>query len=66
MLFRSELGKGKLEGRKWYDGSKFTIGCLNIADKKPLVIVDAIESNTDKNNYDTLGRFVYFEVSKKF
>jgi iron complex outermembrane receptor protein len=27
---------------------------------------DGVEDNTDKNNYDILGRFVYFELSKKF
>ncbi len=61
-----EVGKGKLEGRKWYDGSKFTVGCLNATDSKPPVISDAVEDNTDKNVYDILGQFVYFEISKKF
>jgi iron complex outermembrane receptor protein len=61
-----EFGKGKVEGRKWYDGSKFTVGVLNIGDETPRLIPDAVEDNTDKNNYDVLGRFVYFEVSKKF
>ena len=61
-----ELGRGKMDGRKWYDGTKLTVGCLNIADAQPPLIPDAVEDNTDKNNYDILGRFVYFEVSKKF
>ncbi|HTL57822.1 MAG TPA: TonB-dependent receptor [Candidatus Limnocylindrales bacterium] len=61
-----EFGKGKVEGRKWYDGSKFTFGVLNVSDEKPPLIPSAIEDNTDKNNYDVLGRFLYFEVSKKF
>ena len=61
-----EFGKHKVEGRKWYDGSKFTVGVLNVADETPRLIPDAPEDNTDKNNYDVLGRFVYFEVSKKF
>jgi hypothetical protein len=60
------LGKGKLEGRKWYDGSKFTVGCLNVTGEKPPVISDAVEDNTDKNVYDIVGQFVYFEFSKKF
>jgi iron complex outermembrane receptor protein len=61
-----EFGKGKVEGRKWYDGFKATVGVLNVADETPRLIPDAAEDNTDKNNYDILGRFVYFELSKKF
>jgi iron complex outermembrane receptor protein len=66
MRLSYEFGKGKTEGRKWYDGSKFTLGCLNITDSDPPIISDAVEDNTDKNVYDILGRFFYFEVSKKF
>ncbi len=61
-----ELGKGKVENRRWWDGTKFTVGCNNIANMMPPLIPDAVEDNTDKNNYDILGRFVYFELSKKF
>jgi iron complex outermembrane receptor protein len=61
-----ELGKGKIEGRRWWDGTKFTVGCLNVTDSEPPVISDAVEDNTDKNVYDLLGQFVYFEISKKF
>ena len=61
-----EFGKGKIEGRKWYDGTRLALGCLNISDEQPPLVIDAVEGNTDKNNYDVLGRFVYFEVSKKF
>ncbi|HLH54352.1 MAG TPA: TonB-dependent receptor [Verrucomicrobiae bacterium] len=66
MRLSYEFGKDKTEGRKWYDGTRLTVGCLNIADAQPLIIPDAVEDNTDKNVYDILGRFVYFEVSKKF
>jgi len=66
MQLSYELGKGKIEGRKWWDGTKFTIGCLNVTDSKPPVISDAVEDNTDKNVYDILGQFVYLEISKKF
>jgi iron complex outermembrane receptor protein len=66
MQLSYEFGKGKTEGRQWYDGTKLTVGCLNIADTKPPLIPDGVEDNTDKNNYDVLGRFFYFEVSKKF
>jgi iron complex outermembrane receptor protein len=61
-----ELGKRKLEGRHWYDGTKLTVGCLNVSNEQPPLIPDAIEDNTDKNNYDILGRFVYFEITKRF
>jgi iron complex outermembrane recepter protein len=61
-----EFGKHKIEGRKWYDGTRLTVGVLNVTDEPPPLIVDAVEDNTDKNNYDVLGRFLYFEVSKKF
>jgi len=66
MRLSYEIGKGKLEGRAWYDGTRFSVGCLNITGEKPPVIADAVEDNTDKNNYDILGRFVYFEITKKF
>lgn len=61
-----EFGKHKVEGRKWYDGTRLAVGVLNVTDERPPLIADAVEDNTDKNNYDTLGRFLYFEVSKKF
>ena len=66
MRLSYEFGKDKTEGRTWYDGTRLTVGCLNIADATPPVISDAVEDNTDKNVYDILGRFIYFEVSKKF
>jgi iron complex outermembrane receptor protein len=66
MRLSYEFGKDKTEGRKWYDGTKLAMGCLNVTDAQPRVISDAVEDNTDKNVYDILGRFVYFEVSKKF
>jgi len=61
-----EFGKGKTEGRKWYDGTRLTAGVLNVADAQAPLIADSPEDNTDKNNYDILGRFIYFEFSKKF
>ncbi|TAK97972.1 MAG: TonB-dependent receptor [Verrucomicrobia bacterium] len=66
MQLNYEFGKTKTEGRKWYDGTKLTVGCLNITDEQPPVISDAVEDNTDKNVYDIVGQFVYFQVSKKF
>jgi outer membrane receptor protein involved in Fe transport len=61
-----EFGKHKVEGRKWYDGTRLAVGVLNALDATPRLIADAVEDNTDKNNYDVVGRFVYVEVSKKF
>ena len=65
MQLSYELGKHK-ETKDWYDATRLTIGCNNITDNKPPLIAGAFEDNTDKSTYDILGRFVYFEVSKKF
>ena len=61
-----EFGKGKVEGRSWYDGTRVAVGVNNFTDQKPPIIASSQEDNTDKNNYDLLGRFVYLELSKKF
>ncbi|PWU18810.1 MAG: hypothetical protein C5B50_08050 [Verrucomicrobia bacterium] len=66
MQLSYEFGKGKVEGRKWWDGTKLTVGCLNVTDEKPPVISDAVEDNTDKNVYDIIGPFIYFEITKRF
>src|SRR5262249_28590433 len=55
MQLSYELGKHKVENRKWYDGTRFTVGCLNVTGEKPPLIPDAVEGNTDKNNYDVIG-----------
>ena len=66
MQLSYEFGKNKLKDRQWYDGLRLTVGCNNITDERPPLIPDAVEDTTDKNNYDILGRFFYFEISKKF
>ena len=66
MQLSYELGKSKVEGRKWYDGTRFTVGCLNVTGSKPPIISDAVEDNTDKNVYDIIGPFIYFQITKKF
>jgi iron complex outermembrane receptor protein len=66
MQLSYEFGKNKVEGRKWYDGTKLTVGCLNVTNEKAPLISDAVEDNTDKNNYDIIGPFVYFQITKKF
>jgi len=42
------------------------VGCRNVNNADVPFIAGAVEDNTDKNNYDILGRFVYLEVAKKF
>jgi iron complex outermembrane receptor protein len=60
-----ELGKNS-DDKDWYDGTRFVIGVNNVADAEPPHIASSFEDNTDKSTYDILGRFLYFEVSKKF
>ena len=55
----------KAEG-KWYNGTRLAVGCNNVTDEAPPIIASSFEENTDKSSYDILGRFIYFEVSKKF
>ena len=47
------------------DGLTLTVGCNNMFDKDPPLILGA-NSNSDLSVYDPYGRFVYFEISKKF
>jgi len=53
-------------GKKWYDNTRIAVGCNNITGERPNLIASSSEDNTDKSSYDIIGRFVYFEVSKKF
>jgi iron complex outermembrane receptor protein len=55
----------KKEG-KWYDRTRIALGCNNVTDEAPPVIASSFEDNTDKSSYDILGRFIYFQVTKKF
>jgi len=65
MQLAYEFGKRKVE-KKWYDGTRVAVGCNNITDNTAPFISSSSEDNTDKSTYDILGRFVYFEISKKF
>ncbi len=47
------------------NGTTLAVGCNNIFDRKPS-FVDGANSNTDLSVYDPFGRFLYFEISKKF
>jgi len=53
-------------GNRWYDGTRVAIGVNNVTDNLPPLIASSSEDNTDKSSYDILGRFIYFELSKKF
>ena len=50
---------------KLLDGLTLAVGCNNVGNEQPPFISGA-NSNTDLSLYDGLGRFVYFEISKKF
>lgn len=47
------------------NGTTLAVGCNNIFDERPS-FVDGANSNTDLSVYDPFGRFLYFEISKKF
>jgi iron complex outermembrane recepter protein len=53
----------------WYtrllNGTTLAVGCNNIFDRDP-PFVNGANSATDLSLYDGFGRFVYFEISKKF
>jgi iron complex outermembrane receptor protein len=65
MQLAYEFGKGQ-PLRRWYDGFRVAVGANNITDEKPPLVTSSFEDNTDKSTYDIIGRFVYFEVGKKF
>ncbi len=48
------------------NGLRLAVGCNNITGNLAPFIASGSEDNTDKGAYDIIGRFVYFEVSKKF
>lgn len=60
-----EFGRGR-KITKWSDGLRLTVGCNNLTDNVAPLIAGGPDDYTDKNVYDLLGRFVYFEISKKF
>ncbi len=65
MQLAYEVGKTK-EHKSWYDGTRIAVGVNNITDEDPPLVTSSFEDNTDKSSYDIIGRFVYFEVGKKF
>ncbi len=65
MQLAYEFGKGKA-AKAWYDGTRIAVGCNNITDNIAPLMASSSEDNTDKSTYDIMGRFIYFELSKKF
>jgi iron complex outermembrane receptor protein len=51
--------------QKILDGTRITVGCNNLLDEDPRLVIGAT-SATSLATYDPYGRFVYFELSKKF
>jgi iron complex outermembrane receptor protein len=51
---------------KYLRGTRVAVGVNNITDEDPPLVASALEDNTDKGTYDILGRFIYFELSKRF
>jgi outer membrane receptor protein involved in Fe transport len=49
----------------WLDGLTVAVGCNNLFDEDPRIVRNA-NSSTNLQVYDPFGRFVYFEISKKF
>jgi iron complex outermembrane recepter protein len=47
------------------NGTTLAVGCNNIFDRVP-PFVEQANGNTDLSLYDPYGRFLYFEISKKF
>jgi iron complex outermembrane receptor protein len=43
-----------------------TVGMNNLSNRGPEYVPSSTENNTDKINYDIIGRFTYVYVSKKF
>jgi iron complex outermembrane receptor protein len=64
MQLSYEFGKGHTT-RHWYNDLRCTVGCNNITDT-PVPLIAGGPDYTDNNTYNPLGRFVYFELSKKF
>jgi iron complex outermembrane receptor protein len=55
----------KSEGR-WYNGTRLAVGVNNVTNEEAPLLASSSEDNTDKATYDIIGRFIYFELSKKF
>lgn len=61
-----EFGRNNSEARRWYDGTRISLGINNLTDEAFPLVASSTEDTTDKATYDIIGRFVYFQVAKKF
>lgn len=61
-----EFGKNNSDARRWFDGTRISVGVNNLTDEKAPIVSTSTEDNTDKSTYDIIGRFVYVQVDKKF
>jgi outer membrane receptor protein involved in Fe transport len=60
-----ETVPGTLTGwKKWLNGTKITVGCLNVGDVEPPFA--NIEEGYDTQTADPTGRFIYASLRKKF
>ena len=50
----------------WLNETKFTIGCINVTDEEPPLVVAAFADNYDRDTHDLRQRFIYASLSKKF
>jgi len=50
----------------WLNSTKFTVGCINVTDEQPPLVVAAFADNYDRDTHDLRQRFVYVALSKKF
>ncbi len=61
-----EFGRNNSDSRRWYDGTRISVGVNNVTDEDVPLIASSSEDTTDKATYDIIGRFVYIELSKRF
>ena len=51
--------------QNWLNGVTLTVGCNNMLQAGPPIVIGG-NSSTNLAAYDPFGRFLYFEVIKKF
>ncbi|MGH8101144.1 MAG: hypothetical protein ACREIW_07595, partial [Chthoniobacterales bacterium] len=51
--------------QNWLNNMTVAVGCNNMFDRDPPIVVGG-NSDTNLATYDPFGRFIYFEVDKKF
>ena len=47
-------------------GTKLTVGCNNVFDRSPPIVLGAFNDNYDTSNYSIRGRYYYVSLNKKF